>query len=158
MNPDIDSPDHQLPRHIRQRRAHVVVFPSYTAPIDPSSLLLAEHLRLTKKNWAAYKRAVPILWALKGVDEHLRHGADASSDKKWRDDDTLCRAVILFNIKDDSHLRLDSDPKHACELWKSLVHMLEGKNPCPIDGYLVEGTGLVRIQITVVHLEYLGPY
>ncbi|KAM5534659.1 hypothetical protein V8D89_011671 [Ganoderma adspersum] len=97
-----------------------------TVPIDVSSFLLPEHLRLTRKNWAAYKLVIPILCALRGVDDHLRNGRPDGRvpNKKWEEDDTLCKAIILFNIKHRSFFERDSVLAHsddASQIWNGLV-------------------------------------
>ena len=101
-------------------------------PIDVSSFLLPEHLRLTRKNWIAYKLVIPILCALRGVDDHLRNGRPNGRvpNKKWDDDDTLCKAIILFNIKDRSFFERDSavvQSGDASQIWNWLVSTYEEK-------------------------------
>ena len=95
------------------------------APIDISSLLLPEHLRLTHGTWAAYKQTIPILCALRGVDDHLYNGRPEGRvpDKKWEDDDTLCKAIILFNIKDRTYFeRVSNSAQHdASQIWNAIA-------------------------------------
>ena len=46
-------------------------------------------------------------------------------EDKWREEETVCKAIILFNIKDGSHLTLGSSLGRAWEIWSTLVSVHE---------------------------------
>ncbi|PIL25135.1 hypothetical protein GSI_13024 [Ganoderma sinense ZZ0214-1] len=130
---------------------------SNTAPIDVSSLLLPEHLRLTRWSWAGYKETIPVLCALRGVDDHLHNGRPEGQvlDKKWEEDDTLCKAIILFNITDRSCLErvFVSSRSDASQIWNGLVAMHERHSWK--DASSAEQASVIVCVTTVLGIAYM---